>query len=214
MTPTRKPSGLHRCRAGIALVAAASALVGGCASTQLDAQWSDPQVAIGSLRGARVLVACEAREQVIRQICQDRVAAEIVARGATPVIAPETVVASGAQAPSDAVYTQAARNAGARAVLTQTIATYGSSVSPGFSIGLGGFGIGSGGFGAGVGVSAPIGGGQVSTGYAVNSRLTDASTGRLLWTAKASSPPSQNVQTQLMELTRTVFGSADKLGLF
>ncbi|HEV7912970.1 MAG TPA: hypothetical protein VGP22_04340 [Albitalea sp.] len=195
-----------------AAIVLVSILGSGCASTRLDAQWADPQ--LPSLRGARVLVACEAREPVIKQICQDRVAAEVVARGATPVIAPETLVASGSRVPSDDPYAQAARNAGARAVLTQTIAPYGSSMSPGFSVGLGGFGIGSGGFGAGVGVSAPIGGGQVQTGYAANARLTDANSGKLLWTAKASSPPSQDVQTQMMELTRAVFGAADKVGLF
>jgi hypothetical protein len=36
----------------------------------------------------------------------------------------------------------------------------------------------------------------------------------VLWTAKASSPPSQDVQTQMLELTRKVFDSADRLGLF
>jgi hypothetical protein len=209
MTPTREPARFHRCR--VAAACAASALFAACASTQLDAQWADPDRPAASLRGARVLVACEANEAVIRRICQDRVAAEVVARGATPVLAAESV--PGAPT-ADPTYAQAARAAGARAILTQQIAPYGSTMSPGISVGLGGFGFGSGRVGAGVGVSAPLGGGQVTTGYAANSKLTDVATGRLLWTAKASSPPSQDVQTQMMELTRAVFDSADKLGLF
>jgi len=185
----------------------AAAWLAGCASTQLDAQWVDPQWAPGSLRGARVLVACEASEAVIRRICQDQIASDLVARGATPVLAPDG-------APDDAAYAQAARAAGARAILTQQVAPYGSTVSPGFTVGLGGFGFGSGGFGGGVGVSAPIGGGQVTTGYAANARLVEAGTGRLIWSAKASSPPSHDVQTQMMELSRAVFAAADKSGLF
>ncbi len=188
----------------VPLLFAACALAGGCASTQLEAQWIDPQFAPGSLRGARVLVACDAAETVVKRICQDQLAAEVVARGATPIATPENTAASA----------DTARTAGARAVLMQRIVPYGTNVSPGFSIGLGGFGIGSGGFGGGVGVSAPIGGGQVTTGYAADTRLTDASSGRLLWTAKASAPPSQDLQTQLMELTRAVFGAADKAGVF
>src|SRR5205823_4069955 len=113
-------------------------------------------------------------------------------------------------APEGIASGDAAHAAGARAVLTQRIVPYGSSVSPGFTVGLGGFGFGGGHFGGGVGVSAPIGGGQVTTGYAADTRLTDAGSGKLMWTAKASAPPSQDLQAQLTELTRAVFGAADK----
>src|SRR5438105_9981272 len=178
----------------------AGALIAGCASTRLDAQWADPQLRPGSLRGTRVLVACDAAETVVKRICQDQIVAEVVARGATPVVAPEGGPPS----------VDAARSAGARAVLMQRIVPYGSSVSPGFTVGLGGFGFGSGGFGGGIGVSAPLGGGQVTTGYAADTRLTDAGSGKLMWTAKASAPPSQDLQAQLTELTRAVFGAADK----
>jgi len=74
--------------------------------------------------------------------------------------------------------------------------------------------VGSGGFGGGIGVSAPIGGGQITTGYAVNSRVTDAESGRLMWTAKATSPPSADVHAQMAELAKAVFEAADKARLF
>ena len=216
MAPTRTSTAAPRRGAGLAAAAAAAAaacaaLIAACASPQLDAQWADPERAAGALRGARVLVACEASEAVIRQICQDRLAAEVVARGATLVMA--TAAASSAGSP-DERYLQAARDAGARAVLTSHIAPYGSRLNPGFSVGIGGFGMSRGGFGAGVGVSAPLGGGQIATGYLANTRLTDVRTGRLIWSARASAPPSQDVQTQLAELTRTLFASADKLDVF
>jgi len=196
----------RKARNAATAIGVAAGLVG-CATTQLDAQWVDPQLSPGSLRGARVMVACEAQEMVIRQLCQDQLAAEVVARGATPVQLPPASV------PANDAYAQAARMHDAKVILVQRVAPYGTSLSPGFSVGLGGFNFGRG-SGAGVGVSAPLGGGQVTTGYAADTRLTDAGTGRLLWTAKASSPPSQNVQTQMQELARTVFASADKSGVF
>ena len=54
----------------------------------------------------------------------------------------------------------------------------------------------------------------MTTGYTSNSRLTDAASGRLLWTAKATAPPSSDVKTQLDELTKAVFEAADKANLF
>jgi hypothetical protein len=194
--------------------ALALALATGCASTQIDAQWADPQLSPNALRGARVMVACEAYDAVIKRICQDQLAAEVVARGATPVTAPETTNQAPGRPLGDEQYLGPARSAGARAVMTSYIVPSAAAVSPGLSLGIGGFGFGGGGFGGGVGVSAPIGGGRVTTGYSSSVRLTDATSGRLLWTAKASAPPSNDLNSQLNELARAVFGAADKANLF
>jgi hypothetical protein len=202
------------CRSGLAAFATA-ALLGACAtSPQLDAQWTDPQLGAQSsfLRGATVLVACDAYDLVVRQICQDQVAGEVVARGATPVFAaPETPLATDRAV--DGQLLPAARSAGAKALLVVTIAPAVTDVSPGFSIGIGGFGFGRGG-GIGAGVTAPIGGGRVTTGYSANGRITDVGTGRLVWAARAATPPSPDVNAQLAELSKAVFDSADKSGLF
>ena len=64
---------------------------------QLAAQWTDPQLGNQSafLRKSRVLVACDVADLTVRQLCQDRVAAEIAARGATPVFpGPDTLIAT------------------------------------------------------------------------------------------------------------------------
>jgi hypothetical protein len=194
---------------------AGALLMAGCASTQLDAQWVDPQLAATSLRGAKVLVACEAAEAVVKRLCQDSLAAEVIAHGGTAVMAPQTSLDTSAlRSPNDEPYLSAARAAGARAVLATTVAPSSTTVSPGFSLGIGGFGVGSGGFGGGIGVSAPIGGGQVSSGYSANARITNAENGRLMWTGKASSPPSGDVNGQVAELARTVMNAAGKAGLF
>ncbi len=191
----------------------ATAALAGCASgPQLDAQWSDPQLVPGYLHGARVLVACDAAELVVRQICQDQLASEVVARGATPLF-----VASGFAITTDRALDgqllPAAREAGAKAVMVMTVAVAVNDVSPGFSIGIGGFGFGSHSAG-GVGVSAPIGGGKVTSGYSANGRVTDVGSGRLLWTAKATAAPSSDVAAQMGDLSKAVLGAADKAGMF
>ena len=164
------------------------------------------------LRGARVLVACDAFEVVIRQICQDQLASEVVARGATPVfLAPGFPVATDRSV--DAQLLPAAREAGAKAMMVMTVAVAVNDVSPGFSIGVGGFGFGRH-SGVGLGVEAPIGGGRVTSGYSANGRVTDVPSGRLVWTAKATAPPSSDVNAQMGELSKAVLGAADKAGLF
>lgn len=203
------PSRPARLAAG-ALGAVAAVLLGGCASTQLEAQWSDPQRPPNVLRGARIMVACEAPDLVLKRICQDQLSSEVVARGGAPVAAPEGGAAPSGAEPNLA----AARSAGARAVWTHSVSVASSGGGSALSIGLGAFGIGGGSVRGGVGVSAPIGGSTANYGFALNSRVTETSSGRLLWTARATSPASNDVTAQLTELTRSVFGAADKAQLF
>jgi len=201
-----------RTRASFAAVSAALALAACASGPQLDAQWRDPNLAGGFLRGARVLVACDAYEVVIRQLCQEQLASEVTARGATPVFVPPTT-ALFTDRSIDAQLLPAARDAGASAMLVMTVAVAVNDVSPGFSIGIGGFGFGRH-SGVGVGVDAPIGGGRVTSGYSANGRVTEVSNGRLVWTAKATSPASSDVGAQMGELSKAVLGAADKAGLF
>lgn len=192
-----------------------TAALAGCASTRLDAQWSDPQIGASPLRGARVMVVCEAYDLAVKRICQDQMAAEVVARGGTAVPGPDESSGAPVRPLNHDQYLGAARQANAKAVLTHSVTPADVSVSgSGMSIGIGGFGLGGGNVGAGVGVSVPVGGQQTNTGYAMNSRVTDVGSGKLLWTAKASASPSADVSGQLAELTKTVFGAADKAQLF
>lgn len=185
----------------LSLLVAAALACAGCASPTLDAQWRDPQLGPGYLRGATVLVACETSELVLQRICEDQLAAGLKARGALPVVS---------RAPAGAA---AARAAGAKAVFSMGVAVAAQAVSPGFSIGfgLGGFGSKVGG---GVGVSAPVGGGKVTSGYAANGRITDAAGDRLMWTARAAAAPSADLNAQLADLAKAMLDAADKAGLF
>ena len=198
-----------------ALAAAFVLAAAGCTSSpQLAAQWTDPQLGPQSafLRGSRVLVACDVADLTVRQLCQDQVAAEITARGATPLFpGPDTLIATDRSI--DGQLLAAARSADAKALMVLTLTPAVTDVSPGFSIGIGGVGY-RGSSSVGVGVAAPVGGGRVIMGYAANGRITDVGTGRLVWSASASTAPSSELEVQLGELSKTVFGAADKSGLF
>ncbi|MBX3604331.1 MAG: hypothetical protein KF788_03625 [Piscinibacter sp.] len=185
-------------------------LLAACASTQIDAQWSDPQRPPNLLRSARVMIACEAPDLVLKRICLDQLSSEVVARGGQPVPAPEGLPAGTSSEP----HLAAARSAGARAIWTHAVTVASAGATPGFSIGLGAFGLGGGSVRGGVGVSAPLGGGQPTYGFALNGRVTEVRSGRVVWTAKASTPPSSDAGAQLGELTRSIFGAADKAQLF
>ncbi len=207
---------MNRFSQTLALLAAAAAglLVSGCASTGVEAQWRSVELPANYLRGATVLVSCETGELVLRRICEDRIAAELGARGV-----PRVVLAGGGGAAAvspgvaDMQYLPAARNNGAKAVLGLTIGLASQSVSPGVMVGIGGFGFGRH-SGGSVGVSAPIGGGQVSSGYAMSGRITDVASGRLMWSARASAPPSADVNAQIADLSRSLLDAAGGAGVF
>jgi len=212
MAAAATPFSLRRRSLAAALVVAAA----GCTSgPQLAAQWTDPQLGPKSayLRGGKVLVACDVADLTMRQLCQDRLAAELAARGANAVFpGPQTMIATDRSI--DGQLLGAARDAGAKAMMVLTLTPAVTQVSPGFTVGIGGFGYGGGGGGVGVGVSGPVGGGQVTMGYAANGRITDAGSGRLMFSASASASPSSDVQLQLDGLAKAVFGAADQSGLF
>jgi len=197
-------------RWGTAIAALALA---GCATSRLDAEWVDPQRPAGALRGAKVLVACEAYEPVVKRLCLDQMASELTARGASPVLAPDVPSSTPGRPVTDEQLLGAARLSGAKAVWSTTMQIATESPGPGLSVGIGGFGGGSR-VGGGVGVSVPIGGGQGSNGYAANGKLTEVASGRVLWTAKASTRPSSDVGQQMGELAKTLLAAVEKAGLF
>jgi hypothetical protein len=193
-------------------------MLAGCATTQVGAQWKDPAFQGQSLRGARVLVACDAAEPVIRRICQDELSAQVQALGATPVQAPDA--GSNEAQPIEGRMLSAARMAGAKAVFSASVSPDATIVNPGpvFGFGLGGFNFGGGGYGSGVGVgvdvAVPSGRAQTSTAYAANGVLTDVASGRMMWSAKATTPAQSNLNAQLAELAKAVAVAAQQAGLF
>ena len=189
-------------------------LAASCASTKIPAQWSDPAFANRPLHGAKVLVVCEAEEPAIQRICQDAVASRMSASGVEPLIV------SPAQQPVSARNDGAlgaAREMGAKAVfvakVTRDASVIGSSTRIGIGVGTS-VGVGSGTVvGGGVGASAPVGNTRIDTAYGASMVLTDIATGRMMWTMKATTPASQNVDAQIRELAKVGVEEAQKAGM-
>jgi hypothetical protein len=198
----------------VALAVAATLLVG-CASTpQPEARWIDPALGAQSrfLQGEKILVACDTYDVALRQVCQDALFREVLAKGAQPITLPAGTAFATDRA-LDGQLAASASSLGAKAVFVLALTPATSSVGSGVSLGIGGFSFGRSG-GGGVGLGLPIGGGQVSTGFSANGRVTDARNGRLVWTSSFQAAPSQDVQGQSAALARSVVDAARDAGLF
>ena len=198
------------------LVVPAILMTGASCTTapRVDAQWVDPAIQAGSavLRGAKVMVACDAVDFAVRQVCQDRISAQLNMRGAIPVtVAPDLRVYP--DRPVDEQLAAAAQSAGAQAVLVVTPTPAFNGGGSGMSVGIGGFSFGGNG-GVGLGLSAPIGGGGNGLiGFAFNGRLIDAGTGHLLWTATVVAPVATEINSQFNALSGLLLQNAQTSGL-
>lgn len=216
--PILAPMKLPRLPAPRLLAPLALAGLAACASRGIDAQWSDPQLAAGTpLRGARVLVVCEAPEEVLARICLDHLKTDLAARGMTALTAPGVPPPAPGQARDDTRYLAAAREATASAVWVAGVgpdAFAGERAgSSGVSIGLGGFGFGRN-SAVGLGVSVPIAGTAPATPLAADVRVSNATSGRLMWTARAGAASSGDARGQVDELLQRLMSAADQSLLY
>ena len=190
-----------------AALALPALLAAGCASSNIQAQWTDPEFANRSLQGAKVLVRCEAREMAIQRICAEQLGQQVRAAGAQPV------TVSGEPGAAEEATLNAAREQGAKAVLVSRIAPDATVVAPRPTIG---FGVGSwgGSTGGSVGVSVPVGGERVNTAYAADMVLTDVGSGRVMWTSRVTTPAARDVNAQVAKLTKSGVDAAKQAGVF
>ncbi len=200
---------------GIWILTGALCFLAGCAATaRREAQWIDPALGgqSGYLRGARIVVACEAYDVAAQRTCEDQLARELAAKGATPAMVPAQAVIL-TDRPLDGQLVASANELGAKAVFVMTLTPATLAPGPGLSLGIGGFSLGRGG-GVGVGLGVPIGGSVAGTGFAANARLTDARGNRLVWTATLVADPSSDYTAQFAALARSMVDTAQGAGLF
>lgn len=201
------------------LPSVAGLLLTGCASTQMGAQYVDPQTPPQILRGAVILVVCEGPEPALKLICESQAVGQLTQLGAKPLTDPKLVSLMSSREPTAGQYLPAAREAGARAVFSTTLKPDYWRANPMSSFSIGGWG-GSGGYyggsggGGAVGVTMPIGGAQGATGLAATGTLFDVVSGRVIWTAGATTSQAGDVTTQIAELTRALTESMRQAGLF
>lgn len=216
MPCTARPTPPWRNRRARAPALALALLAAACASTEVGTQWSDPQFAGRSLRGARLLVVCEAPDPALRRHCQDRLAAELVAYGATPVVAAEPSPGAPVGRPLAETWLPAARDAGAQALFSAALSADAAAypARPSVGIGIGGWSGGHSSVGGGVGISMPVGGSRNAMALGATGMLTDVASGRTMWTGSASGPYSGDPVAQVGELARAVVAAAGKAGHF
>jgi hypothetical protein len=199
---------------GAACLAALLGLtLSGCGGNPIRAQWTDPTFPKGSLKGARVLVVCDAGVVALRKICEQEVGQQLAAAGVAPVGRPEGATTG---APADPALLAAAREAGAAAVLRASIRPDKTVVnpSPTIGIGIGSWGGWSSSVGGSVGVSMPVGSPGVTTAYAAEMTLTDVGSGKLIWTSTATTRASSNDEAQVASLARAGVNAAKSAGVF
>ena len=189
-------------------IGASAVLMAACASTRMDAQWTNPAYQGKVARGGTVLVACEAQDLTLQRICEDQLAAALSARGAKPTLNSQLAPATTPPAGNDP-YVSAAKRVGARAIARMTLgATVPVAVDSGprIGIGVGGGSWGGGGssVGGGVGVGFPIGGARVTQAFGAETALIDPSSGATMWSGRASSSTNQDVTGQITELAQVI----------
>jgi hypothetical protein len=175
------------------------------------------KVSMANYRANRLV--CEAADLPVKRLCQDVLAAEVTAMGATAIIAADS--ATPGQRPMAEAQLAAARAAGARSILSTAISPDATAVNSGPSVGVGlggytgsgGWGSGSG-VGVGVGFSLPVGGGQVQQALGATGALTNVASGKTMWTVRSSATPSGNMNAQVSQLGKSIVSAAQRAGFF
>jgi hypothetical protein len=197
-----------------------AALLGGCATTQMNAEWRDPAFTAGSLAGRRVLVVCRAPDEAMRRVCEDQWSSQLGARG---VAASQSYAIAGFPWVSGDTTDEmkaAVRASGVAAVASMSL--YPSEfavVNPAPQVGVGvsggsGGGYRGGGFSfGGIGITLPIGGATPTQSLAAGSSLIDVASGRLVWSGSANTPASGDVIGQVSALTQVVTDAMRRAGL-
>lgn len=190
----------------------AATLLAACATTRMDAQWTNPDYQGRKVAGGSVLVACEAQDLTLQRICEDQLAAAVSARGAKATLNSQLSNAASPPAGNDP-YLAAAKRVGARAIVRMTLNSgQAVAVDSGPSIGLG-VGGGGGRVGGGLGIGFPLGGSRVSQAYGAETALIDSATGATMWSGRASSSTAQSPTQQITELAQTTIESLQSSGL-
>jgi hypothetical protein len=206
-------TGTPRHHAALAAVVSA-ALLAGCATARVEGEWAAPEFAGASLRDRTTLVSCNAPDETLRRICEDRLLAALGEAGLRAIRAPE---AAGGGIAADASLLAAARNAGARAVLRTTVVSSGvvgggGGYGPSIGIGIGG---GTGGrIGVGGGITLPIGGAaRAQEAFGASTSLLDTASGNPMWSVRTGSATGADPVGQIEQLARATAEAMKKAGL-
>ena len=202
------------------LVLGFAAMLAGCATTQMNAEWRDPAFTAGPLKGRRVLVVCRAPDEAMRRVCEDQWAGQLGAQGIAPVQSYSIPGFPWTSGDTSDEMKAAVRASGAAALAGMSLYPGDVAVvNPGAQVGVGigggsGGGYRGGGFSfGGIGITLPIGGATTTQSLAASSSLVDVASSRLVWSGSASTPASGDVFAQVGALTQVTIEAMRKAGL-
>jgi hypothetical protein len=172
------------------------AVLAGCASTRLDGTWADPALPAEMVRGP-VLVVGVTRDDLVRRVYEDAMAAQLAARGISATRS-YTALTGPLTERSDAQLLAAAERAGARHVLsTAVIGQERQQVvrqEPVASVGFGGFGRW---YNTWWGLSYPVRTEVRSYPvYVAQTSLIDVGSDRLRWTARTRTTDPRDIEKE------------------
>lgn len=191
----------------------------GCSTTEMSTQWTNPEFSGSSLKAHRVLVLCQAHDDTLRRVCEDRWTSRLATYGIVgiPGYALAGFAPGGAASPEE-IATAGREQEAAAAVSTQLMLSDFAVVNPGPQVGFG-LGGGSGGYrGGGIsfggfGLSFPVGGATATRSLASSTSLFDLASGKLIWSGSATTSVTGDYTSQIDALTRTTLEALQKSGL-
>jgi len=203
--PRFKPSALWTVPTALLLVA--------CATTTLDGSWTRPEFAGTRLQGP-VLVVGVARDDTVRRIYEDEMAARLGARGVKALRSYELVPGTLREDSVERLQ-QAGRKAGATHLLSTAVIGQEREAyvyqDPWIYGGWGGY---RGWYGSYWGMAYPMRTDvRVYNVYIAQTALTDVATDRIDWTARTRTTAPTDVRQETRAFVDVIIGALDKAGL-
>ena len=180
-----------------------------CATTRLDAQWSNPEVSAGRI-GGKWLVVGMTRDQTVRRLYEDEIAAQLAARGVDVVRS--YAVTDGPLGPGGAALALAARRAGAAAMLTSALVAR-EQVQRVIVEPLPTWGWGyEGWYGHYWSLAMTRTETRSYERYVVGTSLTDVASGRIVWTARTVTENDAAVALEVKAFARLIAEALERAG--
>lgn len=200
---------VRRAVSGLAGVVIAAALVA-CATTRLEAQWSNPHFAATRITG-KVLLVGVTRDDTVRRLYEDEMAAQLTARGVAAVRSYEVLAAALGSASSD-LLTQAARRACPGAILSSAVVGREhvqrviTEPMPTWAWGYAGW------YGHYWSLAMTRTEVQTYERFVVGTSLTDVASGKIVWTARTATDSTDAVEREIKAFARVIADALAKAG--
>lgn len=200
-------------RASALLTLLFSVVLAGCSTTSLDGSWTRPEAAGKRLQGP-VMVVGVARDDTVRRVYEDEMAARLGARGVKALRSYELVPEPLTKETVERLQ-QAARKTGATHILsTAVIGQQHETVVYQDPFVYGGWGGYRGWYGSYWGMAYPVRTDvRTYTIYVAQTALTDVATDRIDWSARTRTTAPTNIEKETRAFIDVIVGALEAAGL-